>query len=247
MRSSPIDGTVTQLAIEEGEIVVVGTMNNPGSVIMTVANMNQMKVEAEVDETDVSHVRTSQVAKVTVDALPDTSLAGHVTKIANSPTISDIGQQEQQTNFLVDVTIDVPPALLRPGMTADVEVTTASKDSVLLVPIQAVVLRTDEELLPAGKRRGAKRDKKGAAAAAAASGDEIAAKKERKGVFVMGADGKVAFRAVTPGLSSDTDYEVLGDLKPGEKVVTGPFRVLRTLKPDQQVRVEEPKKQGKGA
>jgi HlyD family secretion protein len=244
---SPIDGTVTQLAIEEGEIVVVGTMNNPGSVIMTVANMNQMKVEAEVDETDVSHVRTSQVAKVTVDALPDTSLAGHVTKIANSPTISDIGQQEQQTNFLVDVTIDVPPALLRPGMTADVEVTTASKDSVLLVPIQAVVLRTDEELLPAGKRRGAKRDKKGAATAAAASGDEIAAKTERKGVFVMGADGKVAFRAVTPGLSSDTDYEVLGDLKPGEKVVTGPFRVLRTLKPDQQVRVEEPKKQGKGA
>ncbi len=244
---SPIDGTVTQLAIEEGEIVVVGTMNNPGSVIMTVANMSQMKVEAEVDETDVSYVRADQVAKVTVDALPDTSLAGHVTKIANSPTISNIGQQEQQTNFLVDVTIDEPPALLRPGMTADVEITTASKDSVLMVPIQAVVLRTDEELVPAGKRRAKKREKKSDVAAAAEAKAEEKKSEEKKGVFVMGEDGSVAFRAVTQGLSSDTDYEITGDLKPGEKVVIGPFRVLRTLKPGQRVRVEEPKKQGKGA
>jgi hypothetical protein len=140
----------------------------------------------------------------------------------------------------LDVMIDEPPAMLRPGMTADVEITTAQKDSVLRVPIQAVVLRTDEELVPAG-RRGKKEAKKGEAAAASKEKKP----EERKGVFVLGKDDKVSFRAVAPGLASDTDYEVTGDVKPGEKVVIGPFRVLRTLKPDQRVKVEEPKKQGK--
>lgn len=240
---APLDGTVTQLAIEEGEIVITGTMNNPGTVILTVADLRRMKVEADVDETDVSSVRIGQSSKVTVDALPDTSLVGHVTEIANSPTISDLGSQDQQTNFLVDVMIDVPPAMLRPGMTADVEITTATRDSVLLVPIQAVVVRTPDELVPAAKRGARKKNAKGVAADSAAPKDG-AKPEEMRGVFVMDKDGKVAFRKVTTGLSSDTDYEVSGELKPGEKIVTGPFRVLRTLKPEQRVRVEEPKKPG---
>ncbi|MEK7316190.1 MAG: efflux RND transporter periplasmic adaptor subunit, partial [Candidatus Eisenbacteria bacterium] len=239
---SPIDGTVTQLAIEEGEIVITGTMNNPGTVILTVADLRQMKVEADVDETDVSSVRIDQKSKVTVDALPDTSLAGHVTEIANSPTISGVGSQDQQTNFLVDVMIDAPPAMLRPGMTADVEITTATRDSVLLVPIQAVVVRTPEELVPLAKRGARKKKDVKGAAPGSISGKDGAKAEEIRGVFVMDKEGKVAFRKVTTGLSSDTDYEVSGELKPGEKIVTGPFRVLRTLKPEQRVRVEEPKK-----
>src|SRR6185503_5300626 len=85
---SPIDGTVTQLTIERGEIAVIGTMNNPGTVLLTVADLSRMKVEADVDETDVAMVRIGQEATVKVDALPDTSLVGHVTQIANSPLIS---------------------------------------------------------------------------------------------------------------------------------------------------------------
>ncbi|MEK7348058.1 MAG: efflux RND transporter periplasmic adaptor subunit [Candidatus Eisenbacteria bacterium] len=240
---SPLDGTVTQLAIEEGEIVITGTMNNPGTVILTVADLRRMKVEADVDETDVSSVRIGQKSNVTVDALPDTSLVGHVTEIANSPTISGAGSQDQQTNFLVDVMIDAPPSMLRPGMTADVEITTATRDSVLLVPIQAVVVRTPEELVPMAKR-GARKRKDAKTPAVSASGKDGAKAEEIRGVFVMDKDGKVAFRKVTTGLSSDTDYQVSGELKPGEKIVTGPFRVLRTLKPEQRVRVEEPKKPG---
>jgi len=137
--------------------------------------------------------------------------------------------------------LDTPPAMLRPGMTADVEITTATRDSVLLVPIQAVVVRTPDELLPVSKHRGRKKKGEKEAAAAPKDGGKPV---EIKGVFVMGKEGAVAFRKVTPGLSSDTDYEVSGDLKPGEKIVTGPFRVLRTLKPEQRVRVEEPKKSG---
>ena len=240
--SSPIDGTVTQLNIEQGEIAVVGTMNNPGTVILTVANMNGMKVESDVDETDVTSVRLGQTASVKVDAYPDTAFTGAVVEIANSPKIEDQGTQEQQTNFEVDVRIDAPPATLRPGMTADVEIKTASRDSVITVPIQAVVVRTPEELAPV--KKGARKRQPKSDAAAAVSKDPARAKKDEiRGVFVM-ADGKAQFRKVKTGIASDTDFEVEGDLKPGEKVVTGPFRILRTLKPGTALKIEEARRPG---
>jgi HlyD family secretion protein len=248
---SPIAGRVTQLNIEQGEIVVTGTMNNPGTVILTVADLSRMKVEADVDETDVGSIYLGQPAKVKVDAMPDTTLTGKVTQIANSPQISAAETQEQQTNFKVDVEIDNPPALLRPGMTADVEIQTAARDSVLYVPIQSVVVRTPADLEPPrkgkGKRRGgssaeAKPESTAAAATSETPGGATGRPEEIRGVFVI-ADGKVVFRRVKPGIASDTDFEVVGDLKPGEKVVTGPHRVLRTLKPEQRVKIEEPKRQ----
>jgi len=236
---SPIDGTVTQLNIERGEIVVIGTMNNPGTVVLSVADLSRMKVEADVDETDVSSVRLGQTATVKVDALPDTSLAGKVVEIANSPKVSDLGTQEQQTNFEVDVMLDAPPASLRPGMTADVEIRTGSRPGVLHVPIQSVVVRTQEELDRAARKTKARREK---AADAAALSDSAEKKKteEIKGVFVM-EKGVARFRRVRTGIASDTDFEITGDVKAGEKVITGPYRVLRNLKPGQKVKVEEPK------
>ncbi|HKQ19400.1 MAG TPA: efflux RND transporter periplasmic adaptor subunit [Candidatus Eisenbacteria bacterium] len=235
--SSPINGTVTQVNIEQGEIAVIGTMNNPGTVILTVANMNGMKVESDVDETDVTSVRLGQTATVKIDAFPDTTFTGVVVEIANSPKIEDQGTQEQQTNFEVDVRIDAPPPTLRPGMTADVEIKTASKDSVTAVPIQSVVVRTPEELEPVKKGR-RKKGKVDAAAASAPADPARAKKEEIRGVFVI-VDGKAQFRKVKTGIASDTDFEIDGDVKPGEKVVTGPFRVLRTLKPGTAVKIEE--------
>ena len=237
---APIPGTVTQLAIERGEIVVTGTMNNPGTVILTISNLSAMKVEADVDETDVSSVALAQPATIKVDAFPDLTLKGSVAEIANSPKIADAGTQEQQTNFEVDIAIENPPPSLRPGMTADVEIRTASKDGVLAVPIQAVVVRTREELKsPARGRRGGK----GTASAAAVAPADTTGKPtdEVKGVFVI-VDGLTQFRSVKTGITSDTDMEVTGNLKPGEKVITGPFRILRTLKPGAKVKIEEPKR-----
>ncbi len=240
---SPIDGTVTQLSIERGEIVVTGTMNNPGTVILNVADLSRMKVEADVDETDVSAVAMGQAAKVKVDAVPDTSLTGRVSEIANSPSIEDAATQEQQTNFVVDIMIDRPPMSLRPGMTADVEIKTATKDSILYVPIQSVVIRSQEELDAAARKgkagagRHAKAEDKGPTAAKTGKdpkNDEI------KGVFVIN-KGLAEFRRVKPGIASDTDFEVSGDIQAGEKVVTGPHKVLRTLKPGQKVKIEEAK------
>jgi HlyD family secretion protein len=235
--TAPIAGTVTQLAIERGEIVVTGTMNNPGTVILTIADMSAMKVEADVDETDVSSVALDQPTTIKVDAFPEAELHGHVVEIANSPKITEAGTQEQQTNFEVDVAIESPPPSLRPGMTADVEIRTAVKDGVLMVPIQSVVVRTREELKPETKaRRGGR-----AAAASPAPADTGNPKEELKGVFVI-ADGKAHFHPVKTGIASDTDMEITGDLKPGDKVVTGPFKVLRNLKPDAKVKIEEPKR-----
>lgn len=240
---SPMDGTVTQLSIERGEIVVTGTMNNPGTVILNVADLSRMKVEADVDETDVSAVSLGQTAKVKVDAVPDTSLTGRVSEIANSPSIEDAATQEQQTNFVVDIMIDRPPASLRPGMTADVEIKTATRDSILYVPIQSVVIRSQEELDAAARKgkagagRRAKAEDKGPTPA---KGGKDPKAEEIKGVFVIN-KGLAEFRRVKPGIASDTDFEVSGDIQPGEKVVTGPHKVLRTLKPGQKVKIEEPK------
>lgn len=234
---SPIDGTVTQLNVERGEIVMVGTMNNPGTVVLSIADLSRMKVEADVDETDVAAVRLGQNATVKVDALPDTTLSGRVFEIANSPKVSELGTQEQQTNFVVDVMIDNPPPTLRPGMTADVEIKTATKEGVLHVPIQAVVVRTAEELAKAKAGKGAK------AGANAAEPDPAAPtnkNEEIKGVFVM-VDGVAQFRKVRTGIASDTDLEVIGDVKAQEKVITGPSKVLRQLKPGSKVKIEEPK------
>ena len=243
---SPIDGTVTQLSIERGEIAVTGTMNNPGTVMLTVADLARMKVEADVDETDVSAVSMGQTAQVKVDALPDTTLTGRVSEIANSPSIENQETQEQQTNFTVDVMIDRPPASLRPGMTADVEIKTATKDSVLYVPIQSVVVRAPADLEPVSKKRkpGAQRgakagDKAPAATASVEKNPKVP--EEIRGVFVI-ANGVAEFHRVKPGIASDTDFEITGDLKPGDKVIIGPHKILRTLKVGQKVKVEEPKK-----
>jgi HlyD family secretion protein len=215
-------------------------MNNPGTVVLSVADLSRMKVEADVDETDVAAVRVGQTATVKVDALPDTTLTGRVVEIANSPKVSELGTQEQQTNFVVDVMIDNPPPTLRPGMTADVEIKTATKANVLHVPIQSVVVRTREELAKAKAKKARKSGGDAARAAEPGASDPGSKNEEIKGVFVM-VDGEAQFRAIRTGIASDTDLEVLGDVKPGEKVITGPSKTLRQLKPGSKVKIEEPK------
>ncbi|HYR52459.1 MAG TPA: efflux RND transporter periplasmic adaptor subunit [Candidatus Dormibacteraeota bacterium] len=239
--TAPIAGTVTQLNVERGEIVMVGTMNNPGTVILSIADLRRMKVEADVDETDVAQIRFGQTATVKVDALPDTTLTGSVVEIANSPKVAELGTQEQQTNFVVDVMIDNPPSTLRPGMTADVEIKTGTRSGVLHVPIQAVVVRTTEELAKARAKSGGRKSGEATATAAEPDPAKPAPKSEEiKGVFVM-VDGEAQFRKVRTGISSDTDLEVSGDVKAKEKVITGPNKVLRQLKPGSKVKIEVPK------
>jgi HlyD family secretion protein len=236
---SPIDGTVTGLNVEQGEIVITGTMNNPGTRILSVGDMNRMLALADVDETDVIDLKVGQKATITVDAFPDSTYPAHVDEIVHSAKTSTTSASGE-TDFEVKVLFDNRVPRMRPGMTADVAIETSSKDSVLAVPIQAVVTRSPEELKKIDFKKPPKSDKPESSPTAATDADGHKIKvKDKTGVFVL-AGGKTEFREVTTGIASETNIEVTGDLKPGDQVITGPYQVLRDLKPGQRVNVEKP-------
>ncbi len=249
---SPIDGRIVALNIEEGETVVVGTMNNPGTQILSVADLSRMQVKADVDETDVVDVQVGQKARITVDALPDTSFEGTVTEVGNSATRATAGAASGETNFDVEVLFSTTVPEARPGMTADVEIEVKHAPQALAVPIQCVVVRQPEDLEERGKKRprAPRAPREGEAANAAAGGDEEMDPLERKkrevtGVFVMQGE-KAVFRRVRTGISSETDIVILpgGELKSGERVVTGPYKVLRDLRPGDRIAVQKRARRG---
>jgi len=196
-------------------------------------------VKADVDETDVVDIRLGQKAKITVDALPDTAYDGTVTEIANTAKRNAAGGVEGQTNFEVEVTFDATVNEVRPGMTADVEIETATHPKTNGVPIQAVVVRTERELERAAKKGGKGERRARRSDAMAAEEDTVGRKdKEITGVFVV-RDGLAKFVPVKTGIASETMIEIAGELKAGESVVTGPYKALRELKPEQKVRQEQ--------
>jgi HlyD family secretion protein len=245
--TAPMDGIVSQLNVEEGEIAVTGTMNNPGTVLMSIADLSRMEVEAEIDETDVVDVRVGQKVKVKVDAFPDTAFAGAVTEIANTAITRNRGTQEEVTNFTVKaVLVDRVPAL-RPGMSATVDIETASRDSAIKAPIQAVVSRDPEREKKALERNTTKGKGKPkgetaiAAEAEAEDEDEDTARSKRvDGVYVL-RDGRAEFVTVKTGISDDRWVEIESGLQSGDKVITGPYQTLRTLESGKRVQEKKDK------
>ncbi len=234
---APFDGVVSALNVEQGEIVITGTMNNPGTEIMAVSDLSRMLVKADVDETDVVEMKIGQKAKITVDAMPDTSFTGTVTEIGNTAKRSITSSVEGQTNFEVKVVFDENVPQVRPGMTADVEIATATHERASGVPIQAVVVRTQRELDRVG-RKPAARPKRGADPVVSAEDDTVGRKdKEITGLFVV-KEGVAKFVPVRAGIASETELEIFGDVKVGDVVVAGPYKALRELKPGAKVRQE---------
>jgi HlyD family secretion protein len=197
-----------------------------------------MLAKADVDETDVIDLKVGQKATIEVDAFPDTSFPAHVSEIAHSAK-SGTATSSGETDFEVKVLFDEKVPRIRPGMTADVSIETATKDSALAVPIQAVVTRSEEDLKRADRKTLTLKTKAGTQAASSTDPAHKTKVKDKTGVFVL-VGGKTQFREVTTGIASETDIEVTGDLKPGETVITGPYQVLRDLKPGQRVNVEKP-------
>ena len=232
--TAPFDGVVSALNVEQGEIVIMGTMNNPGTEILTVSDLSRMLVRADVDETDIVDVKLGQKAKITVDALPDTSFPGTVTEIGNTAKRSVTSSVEGQTNFEVKVVFDQTVPQVRPGMTADVEVDTDTHPRVIAVPIQAVVVRTERELSRAASK-GKKQPKPKKFEVSAESDTAGRKDKEITGVFTV-KEGVASFVAVRTGIASETMIEVFGDVKVGDTIVTGPYKALRELKPGGKVK-----------
>jgi HlyD family secretion protein len=245
---SPIDGIITRRNIEEGEMVVIGTMNNPGTVMLTIADMSVIQAEVEVDETDIPHVRLGQRAKVTIDAIRDRTFGGTVTEIGNSPiqtTTQQQGAGQQATTFKVVVTLDERIPEVRPGFTCTADITTATRQKAVAVPIQAMAVR---ELVydASGRIVRQPRDdrRRRRSVEPTASAEELPpghTRKETEGVFVL-RDGRAVFVPVKTGIAGDKYFEVLSGLEVGDRVITGPFASVRDLQDGDPVKVEEPRR-----
>lgn len=238
---SPIDGLVTKRNVEEGETAVVGTMNNAGTVLLTIADMSVIETEIEVDETDVPHVQVGQPAKIEIDAFPDREFPGRVTEVGNSPitaTGTAASTQGRATNFKVVVQIEGDVPDVRPGFTCTATITTATRQSALGVPIQAMTVRelvvdAAGKIVPADPPARGSGSSRPAAPAALKPGES---RKEIEGVFVLRA-GRAAFVPVKTGIAGEKYFEVLDGLKDGDEVITGPFSSVRTLKEGDAVKI----------
>jgi len=252
--ASPIDGIVTKRTIEEGEMVVVGTMNNAGTVLMTLADMSIIQAEVEVDETNIPSVQLGQLAKVTIDAIPDRTFRGHVAEIGNSPlqTTTAGTTGTQATTFKVEVILDEQVPGVRPGFTCTADITTATRKGVPSVPIPSVAVREltydangqiVREPKDAKRRRRSSSSSNGSALDPVASAAELKpgqTRKEADGVFVIRGDKAktVEFAPIKMGIAGDKYFEILSGLKPGDQVITGPYNSVRNIADGDAVKID---------
>jgi HlyD family secretion protein len=238
--AAPYNGMITNLPVREGETVVIGIQNAPGSTLMTLADMSVITAEVKVDETDIVNVRLGQPAEVTIDAIPKKVFHATVSEIGNNAIVRSTGvatsQQasasQEAKDFKVVVTLQDPPEDLRPGLSTTAKITTATRSNVVTIPIQALTIRREEDLEAA-------RAEKGSVQAAAPQKDASKNKKESEleGVFVI-RDKKAQFVPVQTGITGTTDIEVLSGLTQGDEIVTGSYKVLRTVKPGTSVKID---------
>jgi len=236
---APLAGVVTNLPVRVGETVIPGLPNLPGTTIMTIADMSIITAEVKVDETDIVSVKLEQQADVTIDAIPNKTFKGHVIEIGDTAIIRSTGVAASQSttssqeakDFKVVVALDNPPEDIRPGLSCTAKITTATRQHTLTIPIQALTIRQKGDLEP--------KPKSGVVVQAAKfdPAAEKARKEEIQGVFVVSAN-KAQFRKVETGITGATDIEVLNGLKEGDEIVTGSYQVIRTIRPDASVKVD---------
>ncbi len=222
---APLSGRVISLAAKEGEVVVTGTMNNPASVIGTIADLSEILAEVDVDETEVVDVKPGIDAVVKVDAIPDVDYAGKVVEVGSSGYSKP--QQPDVEFFRVKVLLENPDQRLRPGMSARAEIRVATHPHALVVPIQSVV-----ERVPAR----AKNDTGAGTPKAASAGGKIDKQAEVPVIFVID-NGKVHQRPVKTGISDTTHVEIIEGVSENEQVVTGPYRSLKKLADGDRVKI----------
>ena len=237
---SPINGVVTNLPVRVGETMVIGIQNSPGSTLMTIADMSVITSEVKVDETDIVNVRLGQIADITIDAIPGRTFKGHVIEIGNTAILRSTGLAASQSaissqeakDFKVVIAMDNPPDEIRPGLSCTSKIITATRQKALTIPIQALTVRQKGDLEPESKNEKQKNDN--------ASLDPVAQKlrkEEIQGVFVVNAE-KAEFRKVETGITGATDIEVLTGIKDGDELITGSYKVIRTLRNETKVKVD---------
>jgi HlyD family secretion protein len=232
---APIAGVVTYLPVKEGEVTVIGTMNNPGTQLLTISDMSEVEAVMMVDETSVPDVKVGQKANLNIDAYPNRTFEGVVTEVGsspiakNDPDLLSLTQGSEAINFKVKLRVTNPPDTIRPGFSVTADILTGRKEGATAIPIQALVVRDVPK-------------KDGKAAAASSSGRA----QTEEGVYLV-KNQKLAFEKVETGLAGELMIEVKSGPKVGEEIVTGPFKVLRQVKEGDRVIIEkEGDKKGKG-
>jgi HlyD family secretion protein len=248
--AAPYDGVVTNLPVREGESVVIGIQNALGSTLLTLADMSVITAEVKVDETDIVNVHLGQSAEVMIDAIPKKIFHGTVSEIGDNAIVRSTGvatsQQatasEEAKDFKVVVTVNDPPEDLRPGLSTTAKITTAARSSVLSIPIQALSIRTKAQL-------DLEKSAPGSVHAAAPASKETASKdkdaqQDVQGVFVI-RNKKAEFVPVTTGITGTSDIEVVNGLKEGDEIITGSYKILRTIRSGSSVKIDNsvPKKE----
>lgn len=239
--NAPMDGIITKLNIDEGENVVTGTMNNPGTVLLTIADLSVVELEIEVDETDIVHVELGQPATVRIDAFPEVEFGALVTEVGKSP-ISAAANQAINFKVVVRLTETVPGA--RPGLSGTADIVTATRQQVLSVPIQALILR-EVRLDAKGEiireadpfdmdYANGPLDVDAGDAADADEGELV----EMEGAFMV-RDGRALFTPIDIGIAGERHFEVLDGVQAGDEIIIGPFEVIRTLVDGERVVVQD--------
>ena len=229
---SPLDGIVTRLNVEEGETAIVGMMNNPGSLLLTISDLSVMEAVVEVDETDLPRIELGDSAFVEIDAFPRQRFHGVVTEIGHSAVISPETSQQAgantETDYQVVIQLSSPPPTLRPDLSASADVITATRDQALAIPIVALTVRERDDIEDAT-----------ASAEVAASAAFEPENEDQEGVFIL-REGKVHFTPVDIGIAGNEYFEVVAGLAEGDTVVSGPYDVVRELDDEQEVQVAPP-------
>jgi HlyD family secretion protein len=218
---TPMDGQVTRLAVEEGEVAVPGTFSRETGLLMTVADLSIIQVTVRVDETDVVRLHMGDSTEVTIDAFPDTTFTGSVTRISQSAVqglAQTAGGTTQAVDYDVEVTLDDPPEGIRPDLSATAKIVTATRDSSLAVPIISLTVREHTPI-----------------STETAPQDTTAGTEEVEGVFVV-RDGLAEFRPVKVGIAGEEYFEVLEGLAVGDTIVAGPYQTIRDLRDSARVR-----------
>lgn len=249
---APMSGIITFLDCEVGEIAAAQTGFTQGKTLMTIADLSLFEVEVEVDETEINKIEINQVAEIEVDAFPDTTFPGEVVEIGNTALLSGQGSQDQTTNFMVKVVFNDPNVRIRPGMSATVDITTNISKDATSIPYASVVMRTyDLDSLENARLEQAEAGTTGVSQVQAAEvgddepdknrdNDDEPEREELKGVFVI-RDGKARFVEIKTGIADRKNMEVTDGLSKGDTVISGPYRVLRTIKDGDDVKTTKKK------
>jgi HlyD family secretion protein len=229
--TAPIDGRVVRLAVEEGEVAVPGTFSRETGLLLTIADLSVVLARVQVDETDVVRLHLGDSVSVTIDAFPDTSFVGRVTEISNSAKLSQTGaasggSTDRAVDFDVEITLDKPPAGIRPDLSSTARIVTDTRKQSLSIPIIALTVRAHEDV---------PNEVKTTEGAAVGTGGTAKKPKDREGVFVV-ENGVAMFRPVKVGIAGDEHFEVIEGLKAGDTVVAGPYQSVRDMKDSTKVR-----------